>query len=67
MISKRDSSDFGKQSKMGFAMHIVGEKHIVVDDNVIIGGGGSLTAFPNDDGHYCPIKKGNSIFETVEL
>lgn len=34
----RNFKHFGKQSKMGFAMHIVGEKHIVVDDNVIIGG-----------------------------
>lgn len=30
---------FGKNSKMGFAMHIVGEENIVIDDNVIFGGG----------------------------
>lgn len=39
---------FGKHSKMGFAMHIVGEKHIVIEDFVIFGGGTSLTAFSLD-------------------
>lgn len=59
----RNFKHFGKQSKMGFAMHIVGEKHIVVDDNVIIGGGGSLTAFPNDDGNKIMISIGaGSVF-----
>lgn len=39
---------FGKHSKMGFAMHIVGEEHIIIEDDVILGGGTSLTAFSMD-------------------
>lgn len=41
----RNFKSFGKHSKMGFSMHIVGEEHIVVENNIIFGGGTALTAF----------------------
>ena len=40
---------WGKNSKMGFKLHICGEEMINVLNNVYIGGGTALTAFSRDD------------------
>lgn len=46
---------WGNNSRMGFKMHICGERNICVLDNVYIGGGTSLTAFPADDDIQTPL------------
>ena len=39
---------WGRDSKMGFRMHLCGQDKIIVLNNVYIGGGTALTAFCND-------------------